>query len=164
MTRERERLELDDIDRRIVKTVHREGRITNQALSEAVGLSPSPCLQRFRRLESAGVLGPYFAQVSLDRICRSITVIGTATLQTHDHEDFLAFEKRVAEIPEIVQCFKLSGDFDYLLMFQCPSIADYHDISEGLLRSGPGLIRLSSHVVLDETKPFDGLPLDRLLG
>jgi len=164
MTGDRDRIELDDIDRRIVKTVHKEGRITNQALSQAVGLSPSPCLQRFRRLEEMDVLGPYYARVDLDRVCRSVTVIGTATLQTHDHEDFLAFEKRVADIPEIVQCFKLSGDFDYLLMFQCPSIADYHDLSEGLLKSGPGLIRLSSHVVLDETKPFGGLPLDRLLG
>lgn len=155
--------ETDAIDRRIVKTVHTQGRITNQALADTVGLSPSPCLQRFRRLERDGVIGPYFAQVDLDRLCPNVMVLATVSLDTAGHEDYRNFEAQVDAIPEIVQCFKVSGDFDYMLWFVCRSVADYHQISERQIEDGPVKVRISSHVVLDRTKDYAGLPLDGLL-
>jgi DNA-binding Lrp family transcriptional regulator len=154
---------LDPLDLKIVAAVQRDARITNQALSERVGLSPSPCLQRFRRLERDGVIGPYHARIDLDRICPNVMVLTTATLEETGPDAYRAFESHVGAIPEVIQCFKVSGAFDYLLWFVCATVADYHRISEARLVDGPGAPRLSSHVVLDRTKAFDGLPLEALL-
>ncbi|MDW3208049.1 MAG: Lrp/AsnC family transcriptional regulator [Alphaproteobacteria bacterium] len=154
---------LDRIDRKIVMEIQRNGRISNQALADRVGLSPSPCLQRFRRLETDGIIGPFHAQVDLDRLCPNVMVLTTVSLDTAGHEDYRAFEALVADIPEIIQCFKVSGDFDYMLWFVCRSVADYHRISEKQIEDGPAKVRIASHVVLDRTKDFDGLPLESLL-
>lgn len=154
---------LDATDRRIVTEIQRNARITNQDLADRVGLSPSPCLQRFRKLERDGILGPYVAHVDLDRLCPNVMVLTTVSLDAASHQDYRAFEAQVAEIPEIVQSFKVSGDFDYLLWFVCRSIADYHRISERQIEDGAVKVRISSHVVLDRTKEFHGLPLEALL-
>ncbi|MAO91629.1 MAG: transcriptional regulator [Rhodospirillales bacterium] len=154
---------VDATDLRIVTEIQRNGRITNQALADRVGLSPSPCLQRFRKLEGDGVIGPFIAQVDLDRLCPNVMVLTTVSLDTASHQDYRAFEAQVAAIPEIVQCFKVSGDFDYMLWFVCRSIADYHRISERQIEDGSAKVRISSHVVLDRTKEFAGLPLETLL-
>ena len=156
-------MSLDRTDLKIVTAVHRNGRITNQALSDTVGLSPSPCLQRFRRLEREGLIGPFRADVDLDRLCPNVMVLTTVSLDAADHADYRAFEAQVDAIPEIVQCFKVSGNFDYMLWFVCRSIADYHEISEKQIEDGVVKVRISSHVVLDRTKDFDGFPLEKLL-
>lgn len=156
-------MSLDATDLRIVTEIQRNGRITNQELADRVGLSPSPCLQRFRRLEREGIIGPFFAQVDLDRLCPNIMVLTTVSLNAASHEDYRAFEAQVAAIPEIVQCLKVSGDFDYMLWFVCRSVADYHSISERQIEDGAVKARISSHVVLDRSKPFTGLPLEQLL-
>lgn len=154
---------LDQIDTRILSALQTNARITNHRLAETVGLSPSPCLQRVRKLERAGLLGPYLARIDLDRVCRNVTVIATVTLKTHEHQDFNAFEAAVAGLPEVVECFKVSGAFDYFLRFVCPDLARYHTLSEDLLTHGPGIAQISSHVVLDRTKEFRGYDLERLL-
>lgn len=154
---------LDRLDIRILQVLQDDARITNQALADQVGLSPSPCLQRLRKLEEAGYVGPYLARVNLERICRSVTVVATVTLRSHEQEDFRTFEEVVRVIPEVVECQKVSGTFDYLLRFVCPDIARYHTLSDELLRDAKGVAQLSSHVVLDHTKEFKGFPLDRLL-
>ncbi|MDX1711946.1 MAG: Lrp/AsnC family transcriptional regulator [Rhodovibrionaceae bacterium] len=154
---------LDRIDLKIVATLQDSARITNQSLADAVGLSASPCLTRVRRLEDAHVIGPYRADVNLDKICRTVTVFATVSLKSHDQEDFRTFEANVKAIPEVVQAFKVSGDFDYLLRFVCADIARYHQLSDELLLRGGGMVRLTSHVVLDETKSFTGYPLASLV-
>ena len=131
-----EPVKLDQIDLKILSILHGHARVTNQELSERVGLSPSPCLQRVRKLEGAGLMGPYLARLDLDRICRNVVVIATVTLRTHEHQDFKAFEAAVAALPEVVECFKVSGSFDYFLRFVCPDLARYH--RWGPLRARPG--------------------------
>ncbi len=153
----------DRTDLKIIREIQRDARISNQALADRIGLSPSPCLQRFRKLESAGLIGPYHARVDLDRLCPNVMVLTTVSLDAAGHDDYRAFETLVAGIPEIVQCFKVSGNFDYMLWFVCRTVADYHRISEKQIEDGPAKVRISSHVVLDRTKEFDGLPLETLL-
>jgi DNA-binding Lrp family transcriptional regulator len=154
---------MDRIDRNIIATVQSNARISNQDLSEAVNLSPSPCLKRFRRLEEQGVVGPYLTRVNLDKVCRSVTVFATISLRSHELDDFRMLESVVRDTPEVVECYKVSGMFDYLAKFVCPDIARYHALSDELLRKGEGLLRLSSHVVLSNTKEFVGYPLKQLL-
>ena len=157
------KVKLDSIDLRILGTLQRDARITNHSLAEKVGLSPSPCLQRVKKLEAAGLIGPYLARIELDGICRYVTVIATVTLKTHQHQDFKAFESLVRELPEVVECYKVSGSFDYCLRFVCPDLARYHVLTEELLMTGPGITQISSHVVLDPVKEFTGYDLGKLL-
>ncbi|TQV70279.1 Lrp/AsnC family transcriptional regulator [Denitrobaculum tricleocarpae] len=155
--------ELDRIDLKILATLQDDGRITNQALSERVGLSPSPCLQRVRRLEKLGVIKGYSCHIDLERVAQTITVFVSVSLSSHEKGAFGAFEAAVADIPELVECHKVSGQFDYLLRFVCSDIGTYTAISDHLLATGPEGLNLSSHVVLQATKESKGVALERLV-
>lgn len=154
---------LDGIDRKILDVLQRDARITNQRLSEIVNLSPSACFERVRRLEKAGIIGGYRASLALGKLCRSVTVVATVQLGSHDQAAFARFDAAVRAAPEIVECFAVTGAFDYVLRFVCPDMASYQQASETLLAKGPPLAQFHSHVVLEATKPFAGFPLDRLL-
>ena len=154
---------IDHIDLKILAALQADARITNQALADAVGLSPSPCLQRVKRLERQGVLKGYLGRVSLDDIANSVTVIAAVSLESHAKEQFDRFEEAAAAIPELVECHKVSGPFDYFLRFVCANVPTYERISDDLLLNGPAGMKVSSHVVLQETKPFAGYPLEKLV-
>ena len=158
-----EKVKLDRTDVRILATLQGEARITNHDLAERVCLSPSSCSQRLRKLEKAGVLQSYHARIDLDRICRSVTVIAEARLNNHEKADFRRFEQAVADMPEVVECLKVSGEYDYILRFVCADMAQYHELSERLLDTGRGVAHLSSHVVLARAKKDEGVPLGPLL-
>ena len=158
-----DRIRLDRTDVRILATLQREARITNHDLAERVHLSPSSCLQRVRKLEKWGVLRSYNARVELERICRSVTVIAEARLSNHEQADFHRFERAVEKIPQVTECLKVSGEYDYILRFVCADMAQYHALSEQLLDTGRGVAHLSSHVVLARCKETDDLPLEPLL-
>lgn len=154
---------LDRIDVKILATLQQEARITNHDLAERVHLSPSSCLQRVRKLEQAGVLVSYHARIDLQRVCRSVTVIAEVQLGNHRQEDFKRFEEAVGDIPEAIECLKVSGTFDYIVRFVCQDMAQYHALTEQLLDTGRGVAHLSSHVVLARCKGEAGYPLDALL-
>ena len=154
--------ELDRIDLKILSVLQDNGRITNQALSEQVGLSPSPCLQRVKRLEKLGIIKGYSCRVDLAQIAPSVTVFVSVSLSNHEKGAFGAFEAAVADIPELVECHKVSGQFDYLLRFVCNDIATYTAISDHLLASGPDGLNLSSHVVLQTSKETGTVSLEHL--
>lgn len=154
--------ELDRIDFKILSVLQDNGRITNQALSELVGLSPSPCLQRVKRLEKLGIIKGYSCQIDLAQIAPSVSVFVSVSLSSHEKGAFGAFETAVADIPELVECHKVSGQFDYLLRFVCNDIASYTAISDHLLATGPDGLNLSSHVVLHTSKETHAVSLERL--
>ena len=154
--------ELDRIDLKILTVLQDNGRITNQALSDRVGLSPSPCLQRVKRLEKLGIIKGYACQIDLTQIAPSITVFVSVSLSSHEKGAFGAFEAAVADIPELVECHKVSGQFDYLLRFVCSDISTYTAISDHLLATGPDGLNLSSHVVLQTPKETGTISLARL--
>ena len=153
---------LDRIDMKILTLLQSEGRVTNRDLAERVGLSASACLERVRRLEHSGGIAGYRAILNTAALFRSVTVIATVTLRSHRREDFRGFEQLVRGMPEVVDCSKVSGEFDYILRMVCPDMATYHALSDRLLEDGADVAHLSSHVVLEETKPFEGFPLEAL--
>ena len=153
---------LDRIDRRILSTLQKDGRISNVALAKRANLSPSACLQRVKRLEQRGFITGYHANVSLKQISQSVSVIALITLQ-HDKENFIDFEKIVKETPDIIECLKVSGEFDYQVRFECRDMETYHNLTETLLNRANGITNLSSHVILQETKSNTGVVLDHLL-
>ena len=154
---------LDQIDLRILERLQADGRMTNQELAESVGLSASPCLNRVRRLEKAGVISCYQAHVELSKVCRHVDVIAAVTLRDHGLKDFEVFEEMLSEMRFVVECTKVSGPIDYLVRFICPDVGAYQMLSDKLLRLGPKVSNLSSYIVLKTVKPFRGLALDGLV-
>ncbi|MCV6574273.1 MAG: Lrp/AsnC family transcriptional regulator [Cohaesibacter sp.] len=154
---------LDRIDLRILEELQNNARITNKALSERVGLSPSPCLQRVKRLEDIGLITGYLGLVDLDRFCRHVTIMATITIRDHDHSIFATFEEAIAKLPDVVECLKMSGSFDYLVRFVCADIQRYHAVTEDLLSQVGGKLQIASHVMLDQTKQYRGVSLNDLL-
>ena len=151
---------LDRTDRRILGILQRDGRMANVELAALVNLSPSACLQRVKKLELRGLIAGYHARIDLKKIYPTVSVLALVTLH-HDKENFSAFENIVQQIPDIVECLKVSGEFDYQLRFECRDMESYHSLTETLLNKAPGITNLSSHVILHETKNGTGPGLER---
>lgn len=158
-----EKTRVDRTDIEILVALQGQARMTNNELAERVHLSPSSCLQRMRKLEKSGVLLSYNARIQLERICRSVTVIAEAKLNNHEQADFQRFEQAVAAMPEVIECLKVSGEYDYMLRFVCTDMSQYDALSDQLLNTGRGVAHLSSHVVLSRCKENTGFPLRPLL-
>lgn len=154
---------LDKLDLKILTALQSDARITNQKLAEQVALSPSSCLQRVRRLEQEGYLQSYHARLKLAAICRHISCIATVTIKDHNQEDFKAFETLVDSIPEIVECYTVSGEFDFFLRVICPDMTHYLEINDRLTRSGDYSVTINTHVIMKENKIFKGVELTSLL-
>lgn len=154
---------LDTIDIRILAALQREGRMTIQRLAESVGLSPRPCLERVRRLEAAGVIIGYRAVLAPERLAKPVIVFAEIVLQSHAQHD--RFERRLAGIEEIVECWEVSGAFDYILRFVCPDLAAYEALTAALIDDPAlGVARVVSHVALRPVRRFAGYPVALLTG
>jgi DNA-binding Lrp family transcriptional regulator len=154
---------LDRIDLNILVQLQNDGRMTNANLAEAVGLSASPCLQRVKRLESAGYITGYGAQISLAKLTESITVFTEITLVDHRKEDFVRFEANMRNVDELMECHLVSGGYDYLLRFVCRNISHYQERMENLLERNIGIEKYFSYIVLKSPIVKNALPLKALL-
>ena len=153
---------LDRIDIKIMAALQGNGRSTIQKLAETVGLTPRPCLERVRRLEAAGIIVGYQAMIDLDRLSRPVTVFGEIVLEKHGRHDQL--EKRLATIEEIVECWEVSGDFDYLARFVCVDLASYEALTAKLIDDPHlGVARIVSHIALRPVRRFAGYPTSLLV-
>lgn len=111
----------------------------------------------------ADVITGWRAHIDLKKVCRHVDVVATIVLRSHGIEDFAGFEEVVGGMPYIVECTKVSGSIDYIVRFACPDLDSYHMLSDQLLKLGPRIAQLSSHVVLSAVKPYQGIALDGLL-
>jgi DNA-binding Lrp family transcriptional regulator len=156
-------MRLDQVDLKILMQLQNDARITNAELATQVGLSPSPCLQRVKRMEKAGIIAGYGTKINFNKVCRNIDVIAAITLNSHGLDDFVEFEKMVASMRYAVECTSVSGPVDYFVRFICPDVETYRMLTEELLKLGPKVGNLSSYVVLKATKPYNGVSLDDLV-
>ena len=150
---------LDRIDRRILATLQADGRLTNQALSERVALSPSACLARVRRLERAGVIQGYHARLDPFRLDVGIVLFADVSLKGHGAEELARFDSAIAAIPEIVEASHISGSYDYLLKVVVADLDEWTRIGERLTAPGVGADRINTHVLLRKPKIFVGYPV-----
>ncbi|CCC14666.1 MULTISPECIES: Lrp/AsnC family transcriptional regulator [Sphingomonas] len=139
---------LDRLDFRILAQLQRNGRITNVDLADAVGLSPSPCLSRVKRLEKAGYITGYGAHVALAKLGETLTVFTEITLKDHRTGDFSRFEQRARNVPEVVECHLVSGGYDYLVKFITRNVSQYQELIESILESDFGIEKYFSYIVL----------------
>jgi len=154
---------IDRIDLKILSILQNNARITNHDLSAEVNLSPSSCLQRVRRLEDEGFLDSYMAIINLNKICRTVTVLLTVSLHDHTNTNFKTFEAAINDFPEIVECYTVSGNFDYFLRIVCPDMDRYLELNDKLIECMEGVANISSHVALATTKNFKGYALEKLV-
>lgn len=151
---------LDAIDLKILALLQAQGRITNQKLAEAVGLSPSPCLERVKRLESAGYIERYGAVLNVEKLYGAVTVFAEIALKEHGAEPQSRFEKFINTIDQAVECFEVSGKQDYIARFVCADINAYQKLTSDLLENPKlGISQISSRIVLRRVKQFSGYPL-----
>jgi DNA-binding Lrp family transcriptional regulator len=155
---------LDRIDLRILAQLQRTGRITNVELADAVGLSPSPCLTRVKRLEQAGYISGYGAQIDLKKLGDFVTVFTEVTLQDHRSSDFVRFESKIRNVDEIMECHLVSGGYDYLLKFVTSGLGQYQEIIEGLLESNLGIEKYFSYIVIKSPFVKSYYPMQKLFG
>jgi DNA-binding Lrp family transcriptional regulator len=154
---------LDRIDVNILVQLQNDGRMTNVSLAEAVGLSPSPCIQRVKRLEAGGYITGYGAHINLIKLADTITVFTEVTLADHRREDFVRFEASVRHIDEIMECHLVSGGYDYLLRFIVRSIAHYQELIENILDKNIGVEKYFSYIVIKSPVVKSSVPLKALL-
>jgi len=126
MTDRRNTPQFDRFDRQILETLQADGRISNQALAEAVNLSPSPCLRRVRALEDAGLITGYHARVDARALGYGLTALLLISMDKHTPERFANFEARVAALPEVQECLLITGqEADYQLRIAVADMDDY---------------------------------------
>jgi Lrp/AsnC family leucine-responsive transcriptional regulator len=155
-------LELDAIDRRILAALQADGRLSNVELADKVGLSPSPCLRRVRRLEEAGLIRGYRAVLDRKLIGLGLTVFVSVKIEGHQEEHTNAVQAAFRAMPEVVACHLVSGESDFLLEVVVPDLAAYEDLLLGRLLKLPGLKDVRSSFAMREVKPAAPLPLEHL--
>ncbi|GLT10863.1 Lrp/AsnC family transcriptional regulator [Sulfitobacter porphyrae] len=146
-------MRLDARDLEILRVLSKEGRITKAALAERVNLSPTPCWERLKKLEKAGLIEGYRAEINLRKLGPHLTVFVAAELSDHTAASFQAFEAAMQRYDEVLACWALGGGFDYLLQILTRDIDTYQRLIDEMLNARIGLSKYFTYVV---TKPVKG--------
>lgn len=154
--------ELDRTDLRMLAVLQGEGRITNAELADRVSLSPSACLRRLQRLESEGVLTGYTAQVDPQAIGLGLQAFVRVQLAKHEAEAVERFAAQVNAWDEVVACYALTGDMDYLLQIYVSDLQDFSRFLLDRLLNATGVADVNSSFVLRTVKRSPALPLKQL--
>lgn len=158
-----ENLRLDRIDINILARLQKDARLTNVVLADAVGLSPSPCLQRVKRLEKAGYIESYRARIRVSKLLEAVTVFTEITLSDHRRDDFIKFERGIRQCEFVEECHLISGGYDYLVKFVTRSVSHYQEVIEGILERNIGVEKYFSYIVIKTLLDNDAVPLTSLL-
>ncbi|SMC85456.1 transcriptional regulator, AsnC family [Primorskyibacter flagellatus] len=155
---------LDARDLQILTVLSRDGRITKAALAEAVGLSPTPCWERLRKLERAGLIDGYGAQVNLRKLGPHVFVFVAVELADHTAATFRVFEDALHRYDEVTACWALGGGFDYLMQVVTRDIDAYQRLIDSMLEARIGLARYFTYIVTKPVKGPNPPPLALLAG
>ena len=151
--------ELDSVDRRILRALQRDGRLSIVALAEEVGLSPTPCQRRVRRLEQEGVVAGYTAVLDLARLGLPLQAFVLVSLDSHAEDVVARFQAALSVRPEVLAAYSMSGEMDYLLHVAAADFEAYADFALKALLRMPGVKETRSSFVLQALKPPGGAPL-----
>jgi DNA-binding Lrp family transcriptional regulator len=152
--------QLDAFDRKILDVLQENGRITIQELADRVGLSATPCARRVKRMEDDGLIDRYVTLLNPERLGLGLTVFVNIRLNTQAAKTFDAFEEAVRKLPEVVGCYLLAGNYDYLIQVRVADVEAFRSFIRDRLVILEGVVETQSSVVLEETKHTTALPLD----
>lgn len=150
---------MDRIDKKILTELQVNGRISNIELSKKVGLSPTPCLERVRRLERTGVIEGYQAVLNAEAVGANMLVFVEITLEKTAQDVFSDFSKAVEKLDEILECHLVSGSFDYLLKTRVKNMASYRKLLGETLLKLPSVSASRTYVVMEEVKSNRPTPI-----
>ena len=151
---------LDKIDRKILRILQEDARIAMKDLSEQVGLSITPTIERVKRMERDGVIAGYHARLNPAALGASLLVFVEITLNQKSASHFEQFRREVLRIPEVQECHLVSGDFDYLIKARIHEMAEYRKLLGDMLLNLPGAAQSKSYVVMEEIKETLILPTE----
>lgn len=152
-------MKLDDIDRRILRALQRDGRMQNTDLAEAVGLSPSPCLRRVRLLEEAGVIVRYVAVVDPAKVGLGLTLFARISLTAQDAETIDRFIEAMRDLPQVVECHVVLGESDALLRVVAADLDDYRRFQSTHLTRKNGVQTVKTDLPSQLVKQTLALPI-----
>ncbi len=142
------KFEADVLDRKILDALQGDGRMTNQELADQIGLSPSPCLRRVRQLEASGVISRYVALVDPEKIGLSVSAFVRVRLDQQDDRHLAAFESAIAEFPEVMECYLMTGEADYQLRVLVGSLGEFEDFLRHRLTRVKGIANVTTSFAL----------------
>ncbi|RJT40758.1 Lrp/AsnC family transcriptional regulator [Mesorhizobium waimense] len=151
---------LDDIDRKIIAAIQGNGKITANELSDRVGLSPSPCARRVRLLEDSGVIKGYTAVIDQKKVGLPISAFASIKLERQREEDLDRFALAVARWPEVVDCYLMTGQRDYLMRIVVRDLEAYERFIKDKLTRLDGVASIETSFALDQVKRSEVLPLE----
>jgi Lrp/AsnC family leucine-responsive transcriptional regulator len=137
--RRKDALRLDEIDRKILRALQQDARLTTAQLADKIGLSTTPCWNRLKRLETQGYIDGYVALLNQDKLGLPETVIIEVTLDRHDEEVLARFGQLLADLPEVIEAYLTTGDYDYLVKVAVESTAGYERFLREKLYRIPGI-------------------------
>ena len=149
---------MDDIDRKILRSLQEDGSRSLAELAEIAGLSPTPCWRRVQNLEKAGVIKGRVALLDAEKLNVGTTVFVRIKTNQHNYEWLEQFAKAISEIDEVVEFYRMSGDIDYLLRVVVPDIAGYDAVYKRLIKAAD-LADVSSSFAMEQIKSTTALPL-----
>jgi Lrp/AsnC family transcriptional regulator, leucine-responsive regulatory protein len=152
-------MKLDRFDRLILDALQKDGRISNVDLAELVSLSESACLRRVRRLEEKGFIEKYTALLDQRLAGLAGNVFVHIALQREEQSELAAFEAAVQNLPEVMECYLMTGEFDYLLRVVVSDMADFERVHKESLTRLPGVARVNSSVAIRTVRKTTELPL-----
>lgn len=151
---------LDRIDRKILEHLQAHGRATNLELSEVASLSPAQCMRRHRRLEELGLIGGYAAHLNARKIGLGVIAFIHVTMARGHVDELPKFQDLIADLKQILECYSVTGDFDYVLKVVARDLESLSQFLMHTLMHMPGVSAVRSSVCLNEIKCTSALPLD----
>lgn len=150
---------LDHTDRVILSALQDDGRITNVALAERAGLTAPPCLRRVRTLEQEGVIQGYHARLDAASLGYGIMVFALVSLKSQAEEDLRAFERHVANLPEVRECHMLNGEIDFILKIVARDLQGFQAFLTGHLTTAPNVASVKTSLTIRTAKDLPGIPV-----
>ncbi|HXQ31857.1 MAG TPA: Lrp/AsnC family transcriptional regulator [Steroidobacteraceae bacterium] len=155
---------IDRTDLRILSALQKDASLSTAEIAQRVGLSQSPCWRRISLLEADGVIRKRVALLSRDKVGLDVLVFTHVKLASHGWQSLPKFKQKVVSFPEVVQCFMVLGDFDFILLVATRTINYYNEFIQKRLSQVPGVQAIESRIVLEEAKNTTELPLELVGG
>lgn len=155
-------MKIDNFDRKILAELQKSSKLTNVELASRVGLSPSPCLARVKALETAGIIKGHVALLDSEKLGGTISVFIHVTLERQSEQVLEVFETTVSRLPEVMECYLMSGDADYLLRVVVRDTVALRDFILDKLTRTAGVANIRSSFALKQVKYNTSLPIAEL--
>lgn len=147
---------------KILRLLQDDARVTNQELADKAGMSASPCWRKVRKLEEERVIEGYRAVLNRRKLGLGVMVFVRVAIDSHNNVESRKFEEQVMALEDVVACYSIGGDADFLLQVVAPNLDSYADFAMSVIRRLPGIKEMQSMFVLKEIKPFVAWPIKRL--